>query len=298
MSIGRDSKVTGFIAALFIMLLVSGCGRREGAVEKEDIIPVKVVRIKLQDIKETLDYVGNIRAQEEAIIYPRVAGKIIEKLKEDGSQVKKEDIIAYIDRDEVGFQFEKAPIESPLTGIIGRFYVDKGENVTPQTPIAMVVDMDMIEIILDIPEKYLSRVSLKEQAEISVDAYPDEKFIGRVSKISPIVDLDTRTAPIEIAVDNPDHRLKSGMFADVRLVIDERKAVPVILKEAVMGREPNLYVYVIEGDKAVLRNISLGIRQGPYYEVKEGLEQGDLAVIMGQQRLYEGAPVRLEEENS
>ncbi|MBC8436308.1 MAG: efflux RND transporter periplasmic adaptor subunit [Candidatus Omnitrophica bacterium] len=188
-------------------------------------------------------------------------------------------------------------MESPLTGIIGRFYVDKGENVTPQTPIAMVVEMDKVEIILDVPEKYLSRVSLEELAEIKVDAYPEGKFTGKVSKISPIVDLETRTTPIEITVNNPGHRLKSGMFADVNLVIDERKAVPAILKEAVMGRKPNLYVYVIKAGKAVSRNISLGIRQGPYYEVKEGLDEGDLVVVMGQQRLYEGAPVRVEEEN-
>lgn len=292
----RHCKRIKFITAVLIMLLASGCGRPDMAVEKEEAIPVKVEKTKLQDIKEALDYVGNIQAQEEAIIYPRVAGKIIEKLKEDGSSVKKDDVIAYIDRDEVGFQFEKAPVESPLTGIIGRFYVDKGENVTPQTPIAMVVDMDRVEIILDIPEKYLSRVSLEESAEIKVDAYPEGKFSGKVSKVSPIVDLETRTTPVEITVDNPGHRLQSGMFADVSLIINERKAVPVILKEAVMGREPNRYVYVIEGNKAVSRKVSLGIRQGPYYEVRAGLKEGDPVVIMGQQRLYEGASVMVEGE--
>jgi membrane fusion protein, multidrug efflux system len=294
---GRSFGIAEFIMVFSIIMLAAGCGARKKAAEKEDVIPVRVVKIKLQDIKETLDYVGNIHAQEEAIIYSRVAGKVIEKLKEDGSSVNKGDVIAYIDRDEVGFQFEKAPVESPLAGIIGRFYADKGENVTPQTAIAMVVDMDRVEIVLDIPEKYLSRVSLKESAEIAVDAYPEEKFTGEVSKISPIVDLETRAAPIEITADNPGHRLKSGMFADVNLIIGERKAVPVILKEAVMGRGQDSYVYVVKGDKAVLRNIALGIRQGPYYEVKEGLKEGDAVVIMGQQRLYEGAPVRVEEES-
>ncbi|MFH0763153.1 MAG: efflux RND transporter periplasmic adaptor subunit [Candidatus Omnitrophota bacterium] len=294
----RSPKSIGFMAALSMMLLVAACGRRaDVAVEQEDVIPVKVVKIDPQDIRETLDYVGDIRAEEEAVIYPRASGKIIDKLKEDGSRVQKGDIIAYIDRDEVGFKFEKAPVESPLSGIIGRFYVDKGENVTPQTPIAMVVDMDRVEIILDIPEKYFSRIFLSAAAEVEVDAYPQEEFSGRVSKISPVIDLETRTVPVEITLDNPGHRLKSGMFADVSLIIGERKAVPVILKEAVMGREPDYYVYVVEGGRAVLRDVSLGIRQGPYYEVREGLKEGDSVVVMGQQRLYEGAPVRVEEQS-
>jgi multidrug efflux pump subunit AcrA (membrane-fusion protein) len=111
-----------------------------------------------------------------------------------------------------------------------------------------------------------------------------------------MVDVETRTAPIEIILDNPEHRLKSGMFANVSLVIEQKKSVPVILKEAVLGKEPNLYVYAVEGGKAVSKNISLGIRHGQYYEVKEGLKEGDLAVVMGQQRLYDGAQVKAEEE--
>jgi multidrug efflux pump subunit AcrA (membrane-fusion protein) len=53
-----------------------------------------------------------------------------------------------------------------------------------------------------------------------------------------------------------------------------------------MGKEPNLYVYVVEDNQAILKKVTLGLRQGPYYQVQEGLKEGDLVVIMGQQRLY------------
>jgi multidrug efflux pump subunit AcrA (membrane-fusion protein) len=65
----------------------------------------------------------------------------------------------------------------------------------------------------------------------------------------------------------------------------------VILKEAIIGKGSFVYVYTIENNKAVLRNITTGIHQGPYYEVKDGLKEGDAVVIMGQQRLYENAAV-------
>lgn len=282
--------------ALFVALAVLGCQKQGKNHTAEVIIPVKVSKVEFKDIDETVDYAGNIRAQEEAVIYPKVNGKIIEKVKEDGSLVDKGETIAYIDRDEVGFQFEKAPVESPLAGIIGRVYVDIGENVTTQTPIALVVDMRRVEIDLDIPEKYYSKIALDQKAKVRVDAYPDEEFSGLVTKISPVVDLSTRAAPIEITIDNPQGKLRSGMFSRVSLVLAGHENVPVILKEAVMGKEPNLYVYVIENQKAVLKKVTLGIRQGPYYEVKDGMREGDLVVIMGQQRLYEGAQVITEEE--
>ncbi|PIP20490.1 MAG: hypothetical protein COX40_04435, partial [Candidatus Omnitrophica bacterium CG23_combo_of_CG06-09_8_20_14_all_40_11] len=212
------------------------------------------------------------------------------------SPVNKGETIAYIDRDEVGLKFEKASVESPLAGIVGRVYVDIGQNVTAQTPIALVVDMDKVKIDLDTPEKYLPRVSLSQVAKISVDAYPEEEFLGLVTKISPVVDLTTRSAPIEITMDNPQHRLQSGMFAKVRLILAEHKNVPVILKEAVMGKEPDLYVYMVKDNQAILQKVTLGLHQGPYFEVQEGLKEGDLVVIMGQQRLKDNAQVSVEIE--
>ncbi len=293
----HSSQLIGI--SLLLILFLFGCQPQEK--EKEagpEIIPVKVQRTELGELDETLEYVGNIKAQDEAIVYPKVSGKIIEKVKEDGSPVNKNEAIAYIDRDEVGLKFEKAPIESPMTGIVGRVFVDKGVNVNSQTPIALVVNMDKVKIDLEVPEKYLAKISLAQEAKIKVDAYPQEDFSGEVTKISPVVDLATRSAPVEISVDNQEHRLKSGMFAKVSLVIEEHKNIPVILKEAIMGKDSDVFVFTIENNKAVLKKIKLGIRQGPYYAVKEGLQAGDLVVIMGQQRLRENAQVSIEIEEA
>ncbi len=281
------------------IFLFPGCQQGREKAKPQEAIPVKVSEVTLGQLDEVIDYVGNIKAQDEAIVYPKVSGKIIEKVKEDGSPVEKGETIAYIDRDEVGLKFEKAPIESPMTGVVGRVYVDIGENVGAQTPIALVVNMDKVKINLDVPEKYLPRVSLAQLAKINVDAYPKEEFTGEITKISPVVDLTTRAAPVEITVDNPAHRLKSGMFAKVTIIIQQHKNVPIILKEAAMGREPDIYVYVVDNNRARFKKIKLGIRQGPYFAVSEGLKAGDLVVIMGQQRLRDNAlvSVEIEEEN-
>lgn len=287
---------TIFYILFFIVtvIAISGCGKIAALKEKEEAVPVKAMKVALKDMDKYLEYVGDITGQDEAVVYPKVSGKIIEKVKDDGSPIEKGEIIAYIDRDEVGLKFEKAPVESPLAGTVGRIYVDIGSSVTPQTPIAIVCSMGKVEIDLNIPEKYLPNVSLGQEAEIAVDAYPNEKFIGKVDQISPVVDLQTRAAPVQIVIDNSACHLQSGMFAKVKLAIQERKNATAVLKEAVMGKEPDTYVYVIDGDKAVLTNVKLGIRQGPYVELIEGVKEGDLVVILGQQRLKNGSLVNVE----
>jgi len=284
------------LTIMLVILFLNGCGKKPEQAANGRIVPVKTDRITLIDINDTLDYTGDIKAQDEAVIYPKVTGKIIEKVKEDGAAIKKGEVICYIDRDEVGLKFEKAPVESTLSGVLGRVYVDIGQNVSLDTAIALVVSDENVKINLDIPEKYLPRVTLAQEAQISVDSWPDKKFLGKVTKVSPVIDLATRTAPVEITVENKERLLKSGMFAKVQLVIEKREKVPVILREAIMGHEPNQYVYVVEGKKSYIRKINLGIRQGPYFEVTQGLKEGDQVVIMGQQLLTDGTIVEPEAE--
>jgi len=289
-------KLTVCILFFTVSALITGCGANtDKAKYKEEPIPVKVMTVKARDLDKALEYVGNIQGEDEAQVFPKVSGKIIEKVNREGDLVSKGDVIAYIDRDEVGLKFEKAPVESPLTGVVGRVYVDIGSSVSTTTPVALIANLDRAEIHLDIPEKYLPKISLAQDADITVDAYPNEKFLGKVTMISPIVDLQTRAAPIEIKIKNNDHRLQSGMFAKVKLVIEEQKNVPVILKEAIIGRGANTYVYIVDGKRAFLKNVILGLRQGPYYGVESGVKIGDRVVIVGQQRLRDGCLVEPEE---
>lgn len=284
--------------ALLFFLVLSGCAKKEEIkINPIQPIPVKVNKTELKDLNKSLEYVGDIKAQDEVMVYPKVTGKIIEKVKEEGAVVNKTEAIAYIDRDEVGLKFNKAPVESPIAGIVGGVYVDIGSNVSPQAPVALVVNMDKVKISLDIPEKYIPNIYLGQDALVNVDSYPAKVFKGQVSQISPVVNLENRAAPIEITIDNQGHYLKSGMFAKVSIIIEEHKKVPVILKEAVIGKEPDTYIYVIEDNKAVLKRVSLGIRKDSSYEVTDGLKEGELVVIVGQQRLYESAQVTIDKNN-
>jgi HlyD family secretion protein len=284
-----------------LCLACCGCQKKEMNVPRavvDETIPVKVVTVKAETIQEYIDYVANVKAQEETFVYPKVTGKIVEKVKQEGDSVAKGETIAWIDRDEVGLTFEKAAVEAPLTGMVARVLVDTGANVSPQAPVALVVDMDKVKVFLDMPEKYLPSISVGMKAAVSVEAYPDEVFDGTIARVSPMVDTATRTCQVEIGIDNKEHKLRSGMYAKVKVVTREYKDALVVLKEALLGKDPQQYVYVIKENKASVRDVKAGVRQGPSVQIVEGLTAGDKVVIMGQQRLREGAAVAVEENGS
>ena len=293
------TKYVSSIAGLVVLALFPACSKdNPGSNSRGNAanapVPVRLALVRTGDMREILMYTANIKALDEAVVYSRVPGKISEKRVEEGAAIRKGEAIALVDRDEVGMKFEPAPIEAPLSGLVGRIYVDLGTAVTPQTPVALVVNIAQVRAKLDIPEKYLSLLGTQLQAEVSVDAWPDHVFTGRVSKISPVVDQDTRTAPIEIMVGNPGARLKPGMFARVQIVLKENRAVTIVPREALMGRDEGMTAYVVRDKTARLLAVKTGIRKGSELEVLEGLSPGDMVVVMGQQRLRDGATVLVE----
>lgn len=279
-----------------LIFFLCGCGK-EKAKKAEEIVPVRSRKVVEQVLKRTLDYASSIRAENDAFVYPKVTGKIIEKIKDDGDVVAKGDVLAYVDRDEVGFKFEKAPVQAPLAGMVGMVTVDKGDSVSPQTAIAQIVSIDNVRVSLDVPEKHLPDVALGQAAEITVDAFPGQTFTGKVSKISPIVELATRTAPVEIFIPNPGQKLKPGMFARVKLVLEEREHVRLVPREAVLGRNPQATLFVVEGKTVRLRPVTTGAGEGGLIEITAGVSNNEEVVIMGQQRLRDGMTVLAERDN-
>jgi len=275
-------------------LITKAVYKEEKLEKQEPPVPVRIMKVEPADIERTLDYVGDIEAANKAEVFPKVDGKIAEQLKKEGESVKKGEVIFMIDRDEIGFEYEMAPVESPIDGKVGEILVDLGDQVHTSTEVAVIVDIDSVETKLNIPEIYYPDLVLEQEALITTDSYPDKVFRGKVKEISPVIDRKTRTASLKIKIDNKDNLLGPGMFVRINLIIDRKSGVPVILKEALRGGE-NPYVYVIREDKAHRQNVKLGFRNGPYFWVKEGLSEGDEVVVMGQQLLKEGRTVTIDE---
>jgi len=292
--------ILAIVGFLGYEILTRGKGEREVVAEGVKAVPVKVDVVKKGNIQEWLSFTGDIKAQDQILVYPKVAGKLIENRVQEGDRVKKGEVIAIVDRDITGLKFEPAEVTSPIGGIVGTVFLDKGSGVNPPkpspsmgTPIALIVSMDKVKVKINIIERDLPRVKVGQKAEIRVDAYPGELFVGRLAKLSPVVDPLSRTAAAEISIRNPDHRLRPGFFARVRLLVAEHKDVLVIPRDCVLRSGMVNYVFVVNGGRAVRKDVKLGASQGDQVEVLAGLDEGETIVTIGQQMLKDGSEVKI-----
>ena len=287
------------LGALILVVVIIIVGRivasKRGVrvIAVEEGIPVEVVKVVKGDIKEFISYTGDIEAKERIEVYSRVSGKIIKKNVVEGNRIKKGQTIALVDRDEPGFKFEPAPVNSLLAGIVGRVYVDLGAKVTPQTPVALIVDMDRVKVKINVIERDLPKIRKGQEAQIKVDAYPEMVFTGKIWKISPVVDLETRTAPIEILISNPKHLLKPGMFARTTIVVKESKNTLIIPRDALIKEEDSTSIFVVKNNQALRKEVTTGMRQENLIEIKDNLNAGEEVIVMGKTRVKDGDLVRV-----
>jgi len=284
-------------------MIFAGCGKKEDVSRKEErALPVKVINVSRGNIEELISLTGDIKGQKEVQVYATVPGKLTKKVKDIGESVKKDDVLALIDRDEEALQFSQAEIKSPIDGEVTRYFADLGESVfpaqpMPRSPVVMVADMDKVRVIINIIEKNIGRVKVNQKAKIYVDTYPEKAFIGYVSAISKSLDPMTRTAQAEITVDNPDHLLRPGMYARIKLIVKWKNNVIVIPRGALIERDDENIVFTVENSRAKKKSVSCGTITEKEVELKKGLSEGEEIIIEGNYGLIEGTIVGISKES-
>jgi multidrug efflux pump subunit AcrA (membrane-fusion protein) len=279
-------------AVLILAAVAAACGRKTEEASKLDAFPVRVAAVRRSGIEDGLSVVGSLKARDEATLFSRIDGKLIENLVKEGDSISKGQTVALVQKDEVGVKYEPAPVPSTLDGIVGRVYLDRGAEVMLNTPVALVVDARSMRARADVPERYAGRVRLGQEVRVEIEAYPGSVFRGVVSKESPVVDSETRSAPIEVNLDNADGRLRSGMFAKMTIIVARRAEAVVVPREAVVeGAVPS--VFVIKDGKASRRELKLGLVNDAQAEVLEGLNPGESVAVFGLYGLKDGSPVEV-----
>ena len=183
---------------------------------------------------------------------------------------------------ELRINLQNTTVASPVDGFVGRRNVDPGAMVNTNVAIASVVDISRLKLIVNVVEKDLRMVTAGDVGVVEVDAYPGEKFNGRIARVAPVLDPATRTASIEIEIPNRDGRLKPGMYARISLIVEERKNALVAPKNAVIDFEDKRGVWIPnEERRAQFVPVTLGIEGPEQIEVLAGLKEGDRFVTTG-----------------
>jgi membrane fusion protein, multidrug efflux system len=189
-------------------------------------------------------------------------------------------------------------IRAPFPGFISKRLVDPGAFVSQGQLLATMYQTDPLEISFMVPEKYTAKVEHGQEVRVEVSAHPEERFMGKVIFLSPLVDESTRNFEVKASIDNPENMLRPGSFASAVLILGYRDASMVIPERTLVATRDGYLVFVLDKEKERVesRQVRTGARRPGIVEILEGLAPGELVVVAGHMNLNDGSRVRVVEE--
>jgi HlyD family secretion protein len=199
---------------------------------------------------------------------------------------------------------DQTVIRAPFDGVVLEKHANVGDNITPfssasdsKGAVVTIADMKTLEVEADVAESNIAKIAVEQPCEIQLDALPDVRFAGRVSRIVPTVDRSKATVLVKVRFVERDPRVLPDMSAKVAFLSkpvppEEKKALVAVQPTAVVTRGGKKVVYLIENDHAREVPVSTGERVGDVMTV-QGVKPGDTVVLAPNDSLKDGARVTL-----
>jgi len=293
---------TTMMLAAVLAVSITSCSRKNAALSG-DAAPVTVHAVNTiaaaqGSIRDYLAVSGDIVNTSTVDTFSDVAGRVSRVFVGVGSRVRRNDPVVEIDPSRPGMEFVPSLVRAPVSGTVVALPAQLGMTINQAVPLARIADSEDLEVQLRIAERFISQIALRQRSEITLMAYPGEVFQGRITELSPTLDPASRSMGIRVGVQDPSGRLKSGMFATVRIIIEEKNNVVKIPAAAVINRFGEQFVFAVDArnpEEPVVRKkiIVPGIAIDGIVEITQGLSPNEDVVIRGQSLLEDGSRVNI-----
>jgi RND family efflux transporter MFP subunit len=197
---------------------------------------------------------------------------------------------AYASKDALAIQYNNAKetladlnVISPIDGTIATKNIETGEIYNSSFPAYTVIDMDTVFVTIHVTDQWSNSIHLDNQVSVSIKALSDKEYRGSVYEISPVPNQANFTYPVKIKIDNSDHQIKPGMFAEVSVIKNEAKDVLVVNRNDLELSQGNWFAYVVKDGIVQVIPVQLGLDNGKEVEVSGGLEPGQLLIVSGRE---------------
>ncbi|MCC8410466.1 efflux RND transporter periplasmic adaptor subunit [Mucilaginibacter sp. UR6-1] len=190
-------------------------------------------------------------------------------------------------------QITRTEVRAPFSGTIGLRNISPGGYISPQTPIATLVNIDPAKLTFAVPEKYLSLIKAGGRVNFTTES-SSKKFSATVYAIEPSVDVNSRTITVRARAANPNNELTAGSFAKISLALDQIPKTIMVPTQSVIPDIKTNYVFVVDSGMAVQREVKTGLRTDTQIEITEGLKNGDSVIVSGIIQLRQKAPVKVQ----
>jgi membrane fusion protein (multidrug efflux system) len=172
-----------------------------------------------------------------------------------------------------------AVIRAPFKGQVKERVVAPGQYLKVQTPVMVIVSMDPLRVRLKIPETMAGWVQTGERISVFVDAYPEKSFSGKLARINPSVDPQSRTFEVEALLENSEGFLKPGFFVKARIPSAKVDQVLAIPQEALQYSYGVYKVSLIQGDTLKETEVKIGEVSDNEAEIIAGVKAGDVVAV-------------------
>jgi len=187
--------------------------------------------------------------------------------------------------------FEYSMIRAPIAGVVSSREVKLGQHVRANDVTFKITDTTKLVAYLTIPQTELAKFSAGIQAELRVDAMPEQTFTATIARISPTIDARTGTFRATAYIDNNAGLIAPGMFGRFNIAYEKHSDALVVPLSAVVREDGESVVYIVENGLAVRRVIKAGIETDSSLEILDGLDGHEQVVITGQGSLRDGSRI-------
>lgn len=199
------------------------------------------------------------------------------------------------DYENAELQMKKLSVTAPFDGVIVELpYFTSDVRVSNGTKVATLMDYSSLILQADFPEKFITTVFAGQEAYITNYNLKDDTLKATITQLSPAINEASRTFKGVMKVDNPDLKMRPGMFVKAEVVVEKRDSAIVVSREVVQNKRRGNVVYVVERNTAVEKRVNTGIETDTEVEITSGLEPGEKLVIEGYQMLSNRAKVRVQ----
>lgn len=202
---------------------------------------------------------------------------------------------ARYDYENAKLNLEKMNVISPIDGVIVNLpHYTPNAKIDQNKPVVGIMDYAQMYMDINLPESAISYVKPEQPVNITHYTLPNDTLRGVISELSPAISTETRTFKGKLLIHNNRLLLRPGMFVKADIVVDQANSSIIIPKEVVQSNRRRKYVYIIEKNTAILRDIRTGLEDEDNIEVVEGLKENDALVIKGYETLRENSKVKIQ----
>lgn len=290
-------KIYILIVLSVILLTLSNCNKtdsietRDTTIQDSKVFAVEVGIVQKSEWKEDIPSYGTIKEQDKVEIFSRMPGKLIRLLVKEEQKVQNDEVIAIVERDEVGLTYKPVEVKSTVSGKVETIYLKEGAKVS-DAPILSIAKQEDLKLVVSVFETDFAKVRLNYSVLIKMDALPDREFTGRVSMVKPVVDTRSGKGEIEITLDKNHSEIKGGMFGRVK-IINGKKSALTIVPEGLKKIEGKNVVYLVKNGKIIFAPVEIGVQTSNAIELKKGVSIGDTVVTFASEDLIENDNVKI-----